>query len=106
MLQNTQARKYTYALKSYANYRGQVLEAQFSGQLLKINEYEFWVKLIGHFNAYNMLAIYAAADLLGLETLETLRLLSELDNVNGRFQYYISANKITAIVDYAIHRMR
>lgn len=101
MLQNTQARKYTYALKSYANYRGQVLEAQFSGQLLKINEYEFWVKLIGHFNAYNMLAIYAAANLLGLETLETLRLLSELDNVNGRFQYYISANKITAIVDYA-----
>ena len=101
MLQNTKARKLTYALKSFADYRGQVLEAQFTGQLLKINEYEFWTKLIGHFNAYNMLAIYATADLLGLETLETLRLLSELNNVDGRFQYYISANKITAIVDYA-----
>ncbi|SHJ48417.1 UDP-N-acetylmuramoyl-L-alanyl-D-glutamate--2,6-diaminopimelate ligase [Pseudozobellia thermophila] len=101
MLQNTKARKYTYALKSFANYRGQVLEAQFSGQLLKINELELWSKLIGQFNASNMLAIYATADLMGLETLETLRLLSELDNVDGRFQYYISATKITAIVDYA-----
>lgn len=101
MLQNTKARKYTYALKSFANYRGQVLEAQFTGQLLKINELELWSKLIGQFNASNMLAIYATADLLGLETLETLRLLSELDNVDGRFQYYISATKITAIVDYA-----
>jgi len=101
MLQNTKARKYTYALKTFADYRAQVLENQFSGQLLKINDFELWSKLIGHFNAYNMLAIYATADLLGLETLETLRLLSELDNVDGRFQYYISNKKITAIVDYA-----
>jgi UDP-N-acetylmuramoyl-L-alanyl-D-glutamate--2,6-diaminopimelate ligase len=77
------------------------LENQFDGQLLKINEHELWTKLIGNFNAYNMLAIYATADILGLEKLETLRLLSELDNVDGRFQYYISKNKITAIVDYA-----
>jgi len=101
MLQNTQAKKYTYALKSYADYRAQILENQFSGQLLKIDSNELWTKLIGHFNAYNMLAIYATADLLGLEKLEILRLLSELENVDGRFQYYISKEKITAIVDYA-----
>jgi UDP-N-acetylmuramoyl-L-alanyl-D-glutamate--2,6-diaminopimelate ligase len=101
MLQNTKARKYTYALKNYADYRAQVLENQFDGQLLKINDNELWIKLIGQFNAYNMLAIYATAELLGLEKIETLRLLSELDNVDGRFQYYISKNKITAIVDYA-----
>ncbi len=101
MLQNTAARKCTYALKSYADYRAQVLEHQFNGQLLKIDENEVWSKLIGHFNAYNMLAIYATADQLGLEKLEILRLLSELENVNGRFQYYISKKHITAIVDYA-----
>ncbi|TDS10933.1 UDP-N-acetylmuramoylalanyl-D-glutamate--2,6-diaminopimelate ligase [Maribacter caenipelagi] len=101
MLQNTKARKASYALKNYADYRAQILENQFDGQLLKINDHELWTKLIGHFNAYNMLAIYATADLLGLEQLETLRLLSELENVDGRFQYYISKKKITAIVDYA-----
>lgn len=101
MLQNTKARKYTYALQTYADYRGKVLENQFSGQLLKINEHELWSRLIGHFNAYNLLAIYATADLLGLETMETLRIISELETVDGRFQYYISSKKITAIVDYA-----
>jgi len=101
MLQNTKARKYTYALKSYADYRAQVLEDQFHGQLLKIEENELWTRLIGRFNAYNMLAIYATADLLGLEKIEILRLLSELENVDGRFQYYITTEKITAIVDYA-----
>ena len=101
MLQNTKARKYTYALKSYADYRAQILENQFNGQLLKIDGDEVWSKLIGEFNAYNMLAIYATADLLGLEKLEILRLISELENVDGRFQYFISKNRITAIVDYA-----
>ncbi len=101
MLQNTKARKASYALKNYADYRAQILENQFDGQLLKINDHELWTKLIGHFNTYNMLAIFATADLLGLEQLETLRLLSELENVDGRFQYFISKKKITAIVDYA-----
>ncbi|MGB6151329.1 MAG: UDP-N-acetylmuramoyl-L-alanyl-D-glutamate--2,6-diaminopimelate ligase [Pricia sp.] len=101
MLQNTKAKPYSYALRTYADYRAQVLENQFSGQLLKINDHELWSRLIGHFNAYNLLAIYATADLLGLEQLETLRLLSELETVDGRFQYYISDKKITAIVDYA-----
>ena len=101
MLQNTNARKFTYALRSYADYRAQILENQFNGQLLKIDENELWTRLIGDFNAYNILAIYATADLLGLEKFETLRILSELENVDGRFQYYISSKKITAIVDYA-----
>ena len=101
MLQNTRARKITYALKTFADYRAQVLENQFSGQLLKIDDNELWTRLIGRFNAYNVLAIYATADLLGLEKLEILQLLSELENVDGRFQYYISKERITAIVDYA-----
>lgn len=101
MMQNTASKKYTYALKSYANYRGQILENQLSGLLLKINDNEVWTKLIGNFNAYNLLAIYGAADLLGLESVEILRLISELESVSGRFQYFVSEDNITAIVDYA-----
>jgi UDP-N-acetylmuramoyl-L-alanyl-D-glutamate--2,6-diaminopimelate ligase len=101
MLQNTEAMKYTYALKTYADYKAQILENQFSGLLLKINNHELWVKLIGHFNAYNLLAIYATADLLGLEQLEVLQLMSTLESVDGRFQYLVSEENITAIVDYA-----
>ena len=101
MLQNTKAKKYTYALKSFADYRAQILEKQFNGQLFKVDDNELWTKLIGDFNAYNLLAIYATADILGLEKMEVLRLMSELENVDGRFQYYISKDKITAIVDYA-----
>lgn len=101
MLQNTEAKKYTYALKSYADYKAQILENQFNGLLLKINDQELWVKLIGNFNAYNLLAIYATADLLGLETLETLQIMSNLESVDGRFQYLVSENNITSIVDYA-----
>ena len=101
MIQNTKAKTYTYALKSYADFQAQILENQFSGLLLKIDNNELWVKLIGKFNAYNMLAIYATARLLGLETLEVLRLMSNLESVAGRFQYMVSEAKITAIVDYA-----
>ena len=72
MLQNTKAKKYTYALKTYADYRAQILENQFGGLLLKINESEVWTRLIGNFNAYNILAIYATAELLGLEKDEIL----------------------------------
>lgn len=101
MLQNTKARKYTYALKTYADYKSQILENQLGGLLLKINDAEVWTRLIGNFNAYNILAIYATADLLGLESGEILRLISELESVSGRFQYIVSNQKITAIVDYA-----
>ncbi len=101
MVQNSRAKIKSYALKSYADYRGQILESQLSGLLLKINEQEVWVKLIGQFNAYNLLAIYGIAIELGMTDLEALRYLSELESVSGRFQYVISPNKITAIVDYA-----
>lgn len=101
MLQNTKAKKITYAIKSYADYKAQVLENQFTGLLLKINNNEVWTKLIGSFNAYNLLAIYATAVELGIEQNEAMRLLSELESVSGRFQYFISEGKITAIVDYA-----
>lgn len=101
MLQNTKAKKHTYALKSYADYKAQILENQFTGLLLKINESEVWVRLIGTFNAYNLLAIYGVSELLGLEKDEILRLLSSLESVSGRFQYLISDTHVTAIVDYA-----
>jgi UDP-N-acetylmuramoyl-L-alanyl-D-glutamate--2,6-diaminopimelate ligase len=101
MLQNTHARKLTYALKTYADYKATILENQLSGLLLKINEQEVWVRLIGTFNAYNLLAIYGTAVELGLDNFEVLRLLSDLESVSGRFQFIVSNKKITAIVDYA-----
>ncbi|MEO8517432.1 MAG: UDP-N-acetylmuramoyl-L-alanyl-D-glutamate--2,6-diaminopimelate ligase [Flavobacterium sp.] len=101
MMQNTKAKKLTYALKTYADYKANIIENQLSGLLLKINEQEVWVRLIGTFNAYNLLAIYGVAIELGIENLDALRLLSELESVSGRFQFIVSKEKITAIVDYA-----
>ena len=101
MLQNTKAKKVTYALKTLADYKAKILEKQFSGTLLKINETEVWTKLIGQFNASNLLAIFATAELLGLEKLEILTIISQLENVSGRFEYVISEDGVTAIVDYA-----
>ena len=101
MLQNTKATKRTYALKTIADFKGKVSEKRMSGSLLTINGTEIWSKLIGTFNAYNLLAIVGTAELCGLEKLEVLRLVSELESVSGRFQYTISKSGITAIVDYA-----
>ena len=101
MFQNTAARKKTYALKTYADFKAQILENQLTGLVLKINNEEVWTKLIGSFNAYNILAIYGVALELGIESTEALRLLSELESVSGRFQFVVSSTKITAIVDYA-----
>ena len=101
MVQNTKAKTYCYAMKSYADYRTQILENHFKGLLLKINDNEIWVKLIGSFNAYNLAAVFACADILGLENDELLRLMSTLENVSGRFEYFVTPNNITVIVDYA-----
>lgn len=102
ILQNCKADKKTYALKSVADYKAKILENGFGGMLLSVDGNEVWTKLMGDFNAYNLLAVYAAADLLGLEEIENLKFLSELQSVEGRFEYFISpVEKVTAIVDYA-----
>jgi UDP-N-acetylmuramoyl-L-alanyl-D-glutamate--2,6-diaminopimelate ligase len=101
MLQNTKAKKYGYALKTEADYKARIIENQFNGLLLNINGQEVWTKLIGSFNAYNLLAIYATSDLLGIEKYDNLRILSELDNVSGRFQHAVSKGGVNAIIDYA-----
>ena len=101
MLQNTKASKSTYALKSYADSKVKILEKQFSGTLLSINGTEVWTKLIGEFNAYNLLAIATTAGLLGLDKIEVLTIISRLESVSGRFEYVVSDQQVTGIVDYA-----
>ena len=101
MLQNTKAKKYTYALKTFADYKIRILEKQLSGTLFNIGGTEVWTKLIGVFNIYNLTAIIATAELLGLEKLEILTIVSQLESVSGRFQHIISDEGVTAIVDYA-----
>jgi len=101
MLQNTIAKKQSYALKTMADYKVRILENQFSGLLLTINGAEVWTKLIGSFNAYNLAAVYGVASLLGLDAIETLTRISELESVSGRFQHFISEGGVTAIIDYA-----
>ncbi len=101
MLQNTIAKKQSYALKTIADFKVRILENQFSGLLLTINNNEVWIKLIGSFNAYNLAAVYGVASLLGLDSNEALIHISELESVSGRFQHFISESGITAIIDYA-----
>ena len=100
MLQNTKASKLTYSLNSMSDFKAKILESSFDGMLLKINKSEIWCKLMGRFNAYNMLAVYSAASTLGLPDDELLMGISNLEAVEGRFQFY-RKNKIIAIVDYA-----
>ncbi|MDT7830773.1 UDP-N-acetylmuramoyl-L-alanyl-D-glutamate--2,6-diaminopimelate ligase [Flavobacteriaceae bacterium S356] len=101
MLQNTRAKKRSYALKTYADYKAKVIEKRLAGTLINYNGIEVWTKLIGVFNIYNLLAIISVADLLGLEKLEVLRIVSELESVSGRFEYVVSDENVTGIVDYA-----
>lgn len=101
MLQNTKAKKATYALKTMADYKAKVLENRLEGLLMNIDGHEVYTKLIGKFNAYNILAIYGIAKELGLETLDILTIISSLESVSGRFQYFISENGVTTVIDYA-----
>ncbi len=101
MLEGTKANKLYYSLKSLANYKCKVLENQFEGMLLKINKVDIWVKLIGDFNAYNIISVYAVAKQFGFEDYEVLTALSMLKAAEGRFQFIRNEDAVTGIVDYA-----
>ena len=101
MLQNTNARTYYYGLKSVVDFKGKILENALTGLVMLVNDKEVHFRLIGEFNAYNILAIYGTAVLLGQAPEEVLRVLSMLTSAEGRFDYIISASNIIGIVDYA-----
>lgn len=101
MLQNTSAKKLSYALKTNADFKGKILENQLSGMLLQFNEKEFWTPLVGRFNAYNLLLVFGVAQSLGWKEEETLIALSNLENVKGRFQLFKTPTGINIIVDFA-----
>lgn len=100
MVQNTRAKVHTYGLNHLGDFHCRVLEEGFEGMHLNVNGNELWSRLVGRFNAYNLLAIYGAAVLSGIEPAEAVRLLTLLEPAPGRFQY-VSGKGITAIVDYA-----
>ncbi len=101
MIQNTKARKYTYSLRSDANFRCKILETRLDGTLLMLNNHEVEVRFTGRFNAYNLTAVYGASILTGFNEEEVLVNMSKLVPVAGRFQTIRGGNDITAIVDYA-----
>lgn len=101
MLQNTKAKKVTYALKNVADYKAKVLENQFSGLVMTIENTELYTRLVGDFNAYNVLLVYCIAELLTNNPIEVLRVISNLSPVEGRFEYFKSKTGIIGIVDYA-----
>ena len=102
MLQNAHAKKYLYSLKTLADFKGKIIENSLSGLSMLVNDQEVHFRLIGEFNAYNLLAVYAAAICLGEDRLEILRCMSILTGAEGRFDYLISPKeKVIAIVDYA-----
>jgi UDP-N-acetylmuramoyl-L-alanyl-D-glutamate--2,6-diaminopimelate ligase len=102
MLQNTKAKKYTYAIKNLADFRFRILENSFTGLLVHSDNVDVHLRMIGRFNAYNLLAIYATCVLLGMEKEEALSAISVLKGAEGRFDYQVSPlQKIIGIVDYA-----
>ena len=101
MVQNTAAAVHTYSLRGMADFCCRIVETHLDGMLLRIDGQEVWVGLLGRFNAYNLLAVYGTAVLLGLDRSEVLRVLSTLRPVSGRFEIVRAANGTTAVVDYA-----
>ena len=102
MLQNTNAKKYFYSLRTLADFKGKILDNSLAGLQMSINDKEVQFRLIGEFNAYNLLAVYGASICLGQDPIETLRMLSDLTGAEGRFDYMVSPReKIMGIVDYA-----
>ena len=102
MLQNTAAKKYFYSLRTMADFKGKIIDNSITGLQLNINDQEVHFRLIGEFNAYNLLAVYGAAVCLGEDKYQVLQILSNLTGAEGRFEYIISPKeKIIGIVDYA-----
>lgn len=102
MLQNTAAKKYYYSLKTMTDFKGKILENSLTGLHMMVNEQEVFFRLIGEFNAYNLLAVYGAAVCLGKDKQQVLQTLSNLSGAEGRFDYSVSNNdKVVGIVDYA-----
>ena len=101
MLQNTKAKKLSYGLKSSADYKGKILENALTGLVMLVNEIEVHFRLIGEFNAYNLLAVYGAAVNLGIDSNTALTTLSMLAGAEGRFDYIISNKQVIGIIDYA-----
>ena len=101
MLQNTVARHYTFSVRGMADYRCNIIEQGFEGMALKMQGEEIWTRLIGDFNASNLLAVYAASELLGADKKEILPILSDLHPVTGRLEIIKSTGGISGIVDYA-----
>lgn len=101
MLRDTKAKKQTYSLKSMSDFKCKILENQFDGMLLSINNFDLWTKLIGEFNAYNVLAVYAVGVLLETDEEKLLEGISMLSSAEGRFQSVRNREGVTAIVDYA-----
>jgi UDP-N-acetylmuramoyl-L-alanyl-D-glutamate--2,6-diaminopimelate ligase len=101
MLQNTKASRYSYSLKSMADFKAKIMESDFTGMLLNIDDQEAWFRLVGNFNAYNLLAVYGTAFLLGKDKQEIIQKLSNIESVQGRFDYVRSNDGVIAIVDYA-----
>ncbi len=101
MLQNTAAKKYLYSLKTVADFKGKILENTLTGLFMTVNDVEVHFRMIGEFNAYNILAVYGAAVCLGENEQEVLTSLSLMTGAEGRFDYIISDSKVIGIVDYA-----
>ncbi|GBU07368.1 UDP-N-acetylmuramoyl-L-alanyl-D-glutamate:meso-diaminopimelate ligase [Bacteroidales bacterium] len=101
MLQNTRASKHSYSLLNLADFKSKIVETHFDGTLMLINGREINTQFVGRFNAYNILAVYGTAVLLGANSEDVLLALSSLKSVAGRFQTFQSPHAYTAIVDYA-----
>ena len=101
MLQNTKAKKYTFSINKHANFNLKISENLFSGMLLNFENNEFWTKLVGRFNAFNILTVISVSKILELDTISVLKKISKMDNVNGRFQIFNSKKNIKVIIDYA-----
>ena len=101
MGESTKANKLYYSLKILADYNCKIIEYDFEGTLIKINNQDLWIKLVGEYNVYNVLAVFAVAKKLGFSEKTLFRYVSMLDSPEGRFQIVRSSNKIIGIVDYA-----